>query len=379
MTLFDPDNLPAGLSEADLIDWIEADARAQSAAAPGSALDRVNRSISVDPGLGRSLEAMRVDRAALGALETPAPPTWVAQAVLEEHERQALLALSDMAAGGGARLDADESFSISSMPRWFKPAMAVAALLAVAFGAWQLLPLVMPRPTLAPGPIVVDGSAAGEAQQAETVDPVGPIDAEPVLALDDTPAPVITPRTLASSAADLLAARLDLPVDDALALALQGRLMIVVEAADASRTRDAADAVTAQPVAQGWTLAEPPSELVAAMTNPDHVRSIGLDPTLDGPTIATDRGPLGQLEYVLASTPTVYMARASASAEAVLSLIVGLERLGETCRVVTLDAPLPTAGQTMSPPSARAVLWWDGDPSAWQPWAAIPVRIVERP
>lgn len=380
MTIFDPDNpnLPAGLTEADLLDWIEADTRTRTAATPGSPMERVARAIAADPALARSLDAMRIDRAALGALETPEPPSWVAQAVLEEHERQSLLALSDLASRGprAAQYSDDESFSFSALPAWFKPAMAIAAVLALAFGAWQLIPLVLPGPAPTPGPIIADGNA--EAQPPEkTTNPVIPIEPQPVLVRDNKPAPMPTPRAIVPSASEVLAARLDIPVQDALALALDGRLLIVVDTVDTELALHAATAIAAQPVDPSWTLAEPPGELVAAMASPDHARFIGIDPDLVGPVIATGRGPLGQLEYVLASTPTVYMARASVSAEAVLSLLNSLEQLGGPCRVMVLDEALPAAGQTPAPISASALLWWEGDPAAWEPWAAIPVRFIE--
>lgn len=378
MTVFDPDHpiLPNGLTESDLLDWIEADARARTAATPGSAFDRVNRAIAADPALARALDAMRIDRAALGALETPEPPSWVAQAVLEEHERQSLLALSDLASRGSRAAQYDnESFSFSALPAWFKPAMAIAAVLALAFGAWQLIPLVLPGPAPTPGPIIAEGN--GEAQPPEITNPVTPIEPQPVLVRDDSPAPMPTPRAIVPSASEVLAARLDIPVQDALALALDGRLLIVVDAVDTELALHAATAIAAQPVDTSWTLAEPPGELVAAMASPDHARFIGIAPDAVGPAIATGRGPLGQLEFVLASTPTVYMARASVSAEAVLSLLTSLEQLGGPCRVVVLDEALPAAGQTPAPISASSLLWWEGDPAAWEPWAAIPVRFIE--
>ncbi|MFI4881954.1 MAG: hypothetical protein ACIAQU_05150 [Phycisphaerales bacterium JB064] len=372
MSRFDPSNLPNGLTEADLLDWIEADARTRASATPGSALHRVGQAISADPGLARALEAMRIDRAAMGSLETPAPPAWIAQSILEEHERQALLALSDMASRGprAARYEQDENFSISAMPGWFKPAMAVAAVLALAFGAWQLIPLVLPKP------VPIPDTVALQDDPPETIDPA-PIQDTPVVVEHVDPTPIITPRAIVPSAAELLASRLDMPVEDALALALDGRLMIVVDSANADHVSDAATAIAAQPVSSSWTLAEPTGELLAAMSSPAHIRFLGIDPAESGPAIATNTGPLGQLEIVFASTPTVYVARASASAEAMLSLLDGLGHLGGSCRIVTLDEPLPEAGATAAPVSADALLWWENDAAAWQPWAAIPVRFIE--
>lgn len=373
-----PFDLPAGLTEADVLEWVEADARTRSAAAPGSSLHRVTQAIATDAHLGPMLEAMRIDRAALGSLETPAPPDWVARAVLEEHERQALLALSDMASIGpraAQRGYDDDSFSISAMPGWFKPAMAVAAVLALAFGAWQLIPLVLPSPTPIAGP---------ELATNDPVDPdVAPATPEHIdqgtTAIAEVPETlsIPTPSVIEPSAAEILAARLDMPVERALELALAGRLMVVVAVDEADSARDAAAAIAAHAVAPTWRLEDAEVELVAAMALPDHARLADLDGIGEGPVSATGHGPLGQIEFVMASAPTVFLAQASASPEALLGMLDGLARLGTEVRLVPLDERLPGTGEMPAPAIESSLLWWDGDPAAWQPWAAIPVRFVE--
>lgn len=374
-----PIDLPAGLTEADLLEWVEADTRTRSSAAPGSALHRVTQAITSDAALGTTLEAMRVDRAALGSLETPAPPDWVAQAVLEEHERQALLALSDMAAMGPRAANReydDDSFSISAMPGWFKPAMAVAAVLALAFGAWQLTPLVMPGPAPQPGPEVATNDPVETDPTPitpERIDQQSTAIAEgPVLV------PIPTPGVIEPSAAEILAARLDMPADEALELALAGRLMVVV-AVDETRAAEqaATDVADQQPVDAAWRLREPADELVAAMATPAHARLVGRGGIDDGIHRAGGDGPLGHLQVVIAATPTVFLAQASASPEALLGMLDGLARLGGEVRLVPLDERLPGTGQMPAPAIEGSLLWWDGDPAAWQPWAAIPVRFIE--
>lgn len=376
---FSPDHdLPQGMTESDVLEWVEADARSRSAAARGSSLDRVTQAVAADARLGSMLEAMRVDRAALGSLETPAPPDWVAQAVLEEHERQALLALSDMATIGRRAADRgydDDSFSISAMPGWFKPAMAVAAVLALAFGAWQLIPLVLPSPVPRLGPEVATN---------DRVEPdLAPITPERIdqerTAVAEVPETITipTPGVIEPSAAEILAARFDMPVEHALELALAGRLMVVVAVDEADAAGDAAADVAAQAVAHTWRLEYAESELVAAMASPDHARLVDLDGIGEGPISATGHGPLGQIEYVMASTPTVFLAQASASPEALLGMLDGLARLGTEVRLVPLDERLPGTGEVPAPAIESSLLWWEGDPAAWQPWAAIPVRFVE--
>lgn len=376
---FDMAHLPDGLSEADLLDWIEADSRARASATDGSPLGRVQRAIAADPGLGAALEAMRIDRAALGSLETSQPPAWIAQAVLEEHERQSLLALSDMAAGRprsqGEDFD-DEPFSLSAMPGWFRPALAIAAVLAVAFGAWQLLPTFLPQATPTPqGPVAIDDG--GDSIEEPVLEPgPGPVEPDPVRIAEAPEIVQPSPRTLAPSAADVLAARLDMPADQALEFALQGRLLVVVGVERVEVARTAALSVAAQPVDGSWSLAEPSGDLVAALSTPDKARLIGIE-AADGPAIAGERGPLGHLEIIFAQTPTVFVAEVSASPEALLSMVEALERFGPSVRVVVADQPMPSAGAMPAPATPEHVLWWEVDASSWRPWASIPVRFIE--
>lgn len=377
---FNPDrDLPQGLTEADLLEWVEADARTRAAAAPGSALHRVTRAIAADAALGAMLEAMRVDRAALGSLETPAPPDWVAQAVLEEHERQALLALSDMASMGpraASREYDDERFSISSMPGWFKPAMAIAALLALAFGAWQLIPLVLPKPTPQMGTEVASNDPVETAPSPITPESI----AQATTAITEAPppTPIPTPGFIEPSAAEILAARLDMPVDEALELALAGRLMVVVSVNEArSAERAATDVASQQSVDATWRLRKPSDSLVAAMSTPAHARLVGLDGADDNILRANGDGPLARLQVVIAATPIVFLAQASASPEALLGMLDGLARLGSEVRLVALEERLPGTGEMSAPAIESSLLWWEGDPAAWRPWAAIPVRFVE--
>ncbi|NRA57803.1 MAG: hypothetical protein HRU13_06760, partial [Phycisphaerales bacterium] len=279
---FDFDALPNGLSEADLLAWVEADARARAEHAPGSSLDRVSRAIEADPGLGAQLESMRVDRAALGSLETPAPPMTLAQSVLEEHERQALLALSDMAAMGPRALeqqvDIDEPLSFASFPSWFKPALASAAVLALAIAAWQLIPLALPRsgPGLPAPTTGVPSDLADASGDGGTVEPapftIEPIEQAPVLAAE----PLATVPTIASvpepRPADVLAARLEMPAERALEMARSGRLMVVVGVDRLEPVQDAITTLSRMPIESTWRLEAPAVELVAALTEPAMLR-----------------------------------------------------------------------------------------------------------
>lgn len=380
-----PLELPAGLSEADVLEWIEADSRARATAALGSTLDRVSTALATNARLRALADAMRVDRAALGSLDTPAPPSWVAQAVLEEHERQALLSLSDMAALGRRASDFplnDDGFSLSALPRWFKPSLAVAAVLALAFGAWQLIPIVLPKPN----PIHPQGPLPHAELALNRPDPAQPIEAtgvtpdtaeQPRVIATAPRAPLLAPRLLQPSATEILASRLDMPVEEALERVLDGRLLIVVTVTETTPARESALAVAAQPVAASWRLHDAHGELIAALALPHHARLAGLDGIGDGPISATGRGPLGQLEVVLAASPTVFTAHASASPEALLGLLDGLAQLGTGVRLLPLDEPLPGTGAMPAPAIESSLLWWQGDPAAWHPWAAIAVRFVE--
>ncbi|GIW73732.1 MAG: hypothetical protein KatS3mg103_0254 [Phycisphaerales bacterium] len=398
--------LPDGLTEADLLAWVEADGRTRASAGPGSALARVDAAIACNPALGRWLEAMRVDRAAMGALEHPAAPAWLAQAVLDEHERQALLGLAGDPAVAGRPTGWDEDnlpFSLSAMPGWFKPALAVAAGLGLVFAAWQLLPwLQIPglRPPASGGGAVAQGQGPATADGAAPNAPAGgslppdgampgvprtpgPADvqeATPRLAADPVrPPAILTPSV--PTPERVLAQRLGMPADEALERALQGRLVFVVQVPDAQAAIEASEAIAGLPVDPSWTMARPSASLLAALAEPAHVRIAGLDPApADGPLLAAEDGPLGQLRFVLDATPAASVVHASATPRAMLSLLDGLETLGSWSAVV-VDDPLPTAGRLLCGPPmgplGDAVLWWDADPATWGPWAAIPIRFVE--
>ncbi len=371
---FDPDrDLPSGLTEADLLEYVEADATQISAATPASVLGRVEATRRTDARLASLLDALRIDRAALGSLDAPAPSEAVAIAVLEEHERQALLALSDMASRGprASQTDDDEAFSFSAMPRWFKPALAVAAVLALAFGAWQLVPFITPHqpPT---GPEV----ALNEDDSPEAIEvPAQP--PEPIVIATQDPRPVVpSPQPLLPSAADVLAARLDMSAQEAIELARAGRLLVVVDVQRASEAAEAAARIGKQPVNPTWRLREAETELVAALSTPAQARLVGIEDA-GNEMLTTARGPLGQIEVVMAAAPTVAMAEASMSPDAMLSLLDGLAHLGEDIRIVPLDEPLPGAGIIDSAAPGFDVLWWTQDPATWQPRTAIPVRFIE--
>ncbi|OAB60575.1 hypothetical protein AY599_23475 [Leptolyngbya valderiana BDU 20041] len=373
---FHPDrDLPVDVSQADLLDWIEADAGQIATAAPGSSIARVVDARNRDARLASLLDAMRVDRAALGSLETPAPPRSVAEAVLEEHERQALLDLSDLASHGpraGAGMVDDEAFSFSAMPRWFKPAMAVAAGLALVFGAWQLYPFLAANPAPQPGSTLALEEPDDEAPAPD----VAPIVDPPSYAAAVPSIPAVSPREHTPSASEILKARFDMPFEQAFELAREGRLMIVIGARDAQASLDAAARITARPIDASWRLRDARPELVAALSTPDHARLAGQESAGDT-LLSAARGPLGQIEVVMAATPLVTVAETATSPEAVLELLESLGHMGEQIRFEELEQPLPGTGEIAAPVADETLLWWDHDPATWRPWAAIPVRFVE--
>lgn len=368
-----PFSLPDGLAIDDLIDWIESDARARASAGSNSGLARVERALADHPNLRATLEAMRVDRAALGALEAPAPPAWMARAILEEHERQALLALSDIATMGQRKAerarDEGEAFTLSAMPTWFKPALAIAAMLALAFGAWQILPIVFQPST----PTPIDEIARQDQQPPTPVVETRPVRPAP---MPEVFASAPAPTRLDPSLEDRLALLIDMPLAEALTLAHNGRLMLVVDVPDLDIAQEAASAIARTPLTHSWRLREPSEALVSAMSRPDQLMAIGTSPDSED-LLSASRGPLGTLEFVMAAMPTIYLAEASATPQALLQLFEALERLGGKVRVVTLGEPLPDAGAIPMPTTADTLLWWESAPDAWQPWASIPVRFIE--
>jgi hypothetical protein len=302
----------------------------------------------------------------------------LAHAVLEEHERQSLLALSDMAAMGRrpARREPDvDSFSFSAMPRWFRPALASAAVLVLAFGAWQLLPIVWPRPATPQGPRVATNDRASPIPAP--VEPERGVEESPAIAIVPPAVSIPTPGAIEPSAAEILSARLEMSVEATLELALAGRLVVVVSVADAHAAESAARQVASHPVDATWGLHSPSEQLVAAMATPAHARMVGIGDDESGVHRAGGDGPLGHLQIVLAATPTVFRAQASASPEALLDMLDGLERLGTSVRLMPVEEPLPGMGMVPAPTGESSLLWWEGDPASWRPWAAIPVQFIE--
>ncbi|MEO1007722.1 MAG: hypothetical protein AAFX79_04100 [Planctomycetota bacterium] len=370
-----------GVGEADALDWLEADARERGDAPPGSSLRAIDEAIRGEPGLATALEQMRIDRAALGSLDVPQPPASVAQAVLDEHERQSLLVLAGRGSPVGVS-HADPPLSLASFPGWFKPAMGIAAVLLVAFAAWQLLPVLLRSgpPPLSPGdPIAIAGGDAG------SDDPVdeSPEDEQRMAARDgDADAPprevvFLTPTDTVAAApepawAEVLAARVGMPAEDVLDHAMDGRLVVVVLTDDLAASRRAAEDASVGLIDPAWRMRDAGGELIAAMSGPGRA----VFRPIDGGFGHADGGLVGDLERVVRSTPTVFVAEAACSPEAMLRMLDQVGRLGDGVRIAIAGDPLPGAG-SMPPPAIESTLfWWEEDPASWQPWAGVAVQFV---
>jgi len=396
-------DLPEGLSEADLLDWIEADARTRSAPPPGTSVARVEEALERLPRARQRLEAMRVDRAALGALPLPEAPSWVSAAILDEHERQSLLALTEMATGPA--LHGERQGVLAQMPGWFRPALAAAAVLLVAFALWQVAPMLLPAGGGRQGPAVAHGGGDGQpAGDAQSHDARAPADDSPPADRDaSADAPVLADRSGQDGGAqgaagpgdaadaptpplpspgEALASLAGLPADELLEAARAGRLLLVVPVAAEAQAERLAHDLTLGAVDPAWRLRDASGELVAALTGPARVRAIGGN---EAPhQLARDRGPLGRLELLASRTPVVYVADVALGAAGLLRLVEDLRLAGSAVRVVVADEPMPgigigSGGSAGAPPPGAPVLWWLEDPVAWRPWASVAVEFVPEP
>ncbi|MFG0283287.1 MAG: anti-sigma factor family protein [Phycisphaerales bacterium JB039] len=357
-------DLPARIDEHALLAWVED--RLEDA-------DRreVEAALRARPALLGRLEAMRMDRETLAGLGDERAPAQLMDSIEQTLERDALLGLAD-------GRDLLRSAPISTVVvRRRSPVLArvgrglaLAALVAIAAGAaaWFGPQLLKPAPAPAPvGPM---------AQRAPEPAP------EPEIAL---PGVIDDGMRLAAAPDPLEVSPVELPgpatmgLDEALALAAQGRLAIRVK----SETFDLASLRMAQ-------LAERPSVRDAGwrVRRDGDERAVALLPTPDqfGPEVASfDPGAMaaGSEPAPAAHGPEVigprmapqrigrsYIASFALTEASLERLLDQLSvRCGSTPALEALESPLWLDG----PVSADAILWWGAGADAVGLWAAAPV------
>lgn len=360
--------LPAGLSEADLLDALEgapmlADRRAM-----------VDAAIRADARLAATMNSMRADRATMATLDSRVrAPEGLLSMVEARLEREALAALAAPAAAEAGTLRV--SAMTFERPSPFRAllesllvrrlALAASLLLAIGLGVWGIVSGIRNWPHAGPG------SGANLAQNpvpAPTITPdPSPID-------DATGIARATPGQIDAATIALLAptSPLDGPgiaadgtVYDAPALAglaREGRLAIVVSGAADSTAWSRARVLNDSDLAGAF------SPISAALAREA--------------ALPRDQWAIGSQNPWQALAPRAAEPRrrvvgvwTAASVEGVQSLLAatGASESGQSVRVLVLDEPV----RVDLPTDAPSVLWWSAAPNKWDRGTIVPVIIEE--
>lgn len=395
--------VPPGLTESDLLEWVEGQLAPQRQAA----IDAVLRD---QPELFERLHAMRADRQMLAAERFEAPAGLVERA-RAQAEREALLGLSR------ARASRDTIPISAVVPgrrrRWpvavFADAgrgLAVAAgVVLVVSGAVYLALEAMQRWNAAPG------DAAGRSASRETAGDAVDDDASAVTrraaaSRDGGPSgDGATPGGLEEDSADAMAlahageessvpepaaaADESISAQAAVELARQSRLIVVVEVSRASAVGGVLDRLAAADRAgrlrTGPALSAREAEVIAAaggvgaQTLPESGRQAGSPPAIAGPDRpVSPMGPVGGTGLSAwsagSSSQLVRLVELAPDVDAIRALTSVLST-GSEVRVALRAAEAPL---TLPAPrrTAEDLLWWTMPVSAWQRRVVLPVVIV---
>lgn len=368
---------PLHIDEADLLAFIEDELAQEREAA-------VLRTLAANPELARLAEGMRADREAISILPQPQAPDGLLQAVDQTLEREMLLGLADgRPARDGLPVSTIQPVRRSPLKsllldaRIQKLALAAAVLLIGAGATLQALKLInTPSPTPTPTQNFAqdepapaqDRLAAKPADKPEIADP---LPQTPELALIG-PEPLPEPEP-------------GMSLDEALALAGEGRLMIRVRTATPLQTRDEIDRL-AQRSMQGssWrmeaeitgTLAKAMHPLTMPRTNsrPDKPRETAYAgnersrrdlPELPRQKIVNPHLTLPDARAYIISTPLDAQILESILAQ--LAARTDIDATFEALEQPVIESPLPL--------DSASVFWWTRPPTFWTKNVTIPVLV----
>ncbi|MGD9690675.1 MAG: hypothetical protein AB7K52_13405 [Phycisphaerales bacterium] len=391
-------NIPADDALAALLeDLVEGRALAPSGQA------RVDAALAADPALAGRLSAMRAQRAVLVSLrhapiQAPADLLARAQSALEREEREALLGLaaSEHRTAGSIPASRVEFTGpgvlarLTPVVRVLRPIAAAAAIILVAgLSLWGVRTLVQ----------------RASDTLAKSSDPdVGPIEDHaitPELARNDLPAAPAPGETLAGTDAPGSPAEIDtppaptivaaehpfgMPLDRALALAGEGRLVIRIRAAEEGVALTILENMLARPradravarVNDAW--AGPMLAILSPRIEPDPLPDsippttvAGSDPNAPG-TAAPAHAPGNPLpSWRLAGAP--YAVHFNPGERTLKALLGVLAPSGSGLRASLDEAPRSLKEELGADPDPAAILWWS-NPTLWdaRPSAAIVIE-----
>lgn len=377
-------NLPAGLTEADLVDMVDGDVPPQREALVIDALQQ-------RPAIGLLVKQMRADQARVQAMAelTPAAPTNLLEGIQAKLDRDALAELVQEAEEASAPIPFSQAPRVSghggiirvlAESPWARR-FATAASLAIvaAIGAVGIREVSKRWPSL-PGTVnVVNGGGAESTSPAIVVTPA-PADES----LNGT-APIAAPTELATAEQPLAPeAPAPLTAAQALAMAREGRLVVTVRSARLGETLRHLEGLSRTAAAdvrwRAYDLELLPSEL-ATLSTP---RSIEPAAVPDGPAAplffagTSSTASTGFVGPVPAEVPprlvvkSVHVIRMAADATRLTDLVRDLNiTRDQVAEFHLLPAPIEH-GPSLEPES---VLWWSGSSESWTPRIMVPIVV----
>jgi len=360
-------DLPAGLTEDELLGWVE------GTLARDEAL-RVASLLGEQPVLQRMAMGMRSDRLALASLPDERPPSDLIERVEATMERQALLGLADDALEAGVgpmpvvrpiRVGAGWGGGVLGMsPTTLRLGMAAGVLLACGIGAYFAMNALRVNDG-SDGPIWADATPAEEPPTVppvvEEMAPFPEMSSALASAKTWSPAPLEyseAPPTLSSG----------MSIDRALALAEVGRLVVRVRSDSPLRSAERLGGmVESRRLNSDWRVAGLAEGPMADLFGTDVVDPIALAGSEDGPE---------RLDIEAPTYANVFIAEARLTAESLRSLLDGLAQRGQSPSFEEIAEPAPQIDDGTL--ELRDIVWWStGNPSDWGPWIKVPV-VVER-
>lgn len=394
-----PIPIPAGLSEADLLAWVEGGPLQRDVAAA------VARALDSDPGLARLLGSMKGDRAAILALADERAPDGLvdaAMAIAEPAlERRMLLGMESSApARGGTPVSIVQPPRRSVLEVIFADRVgrrfaAAAGLLLVAGGATWFVTSTLTRGGLSRPPEVRIADAGTQERPPEVVAPPTALESEePGIELAMGPPPPPLETEALKQASELRAAMAETvpattaPMATARALDLARGRRLVIRVTGTSLEQGSARmqslAVAHARPESAWRVSGEAPPRVAALFTPRPTQWPMDVPASDPAALASRSDPTGAAlppaapVHVTPPPPPrcrVFTVESRLDESALDAILASLSGDGLSAAFAEATDAVPESAPGMT---AAALLWWTQAPASWAPWGTIPVVILEK-
>ncbi|MCC6659322.1 MAG: hypothetical protein IT437_00395 [Phycisphaerales bacterium] len=394
-----PIPIPAGLSEADLLAWVEGGPLQRDVAAA------VARALDADPGLARLLGSMKADRAAILALADERAPDGLADAAMAiaepALERRMLLGMESSApARGGTPVSIVQPSRRSVLEVIFADRVgrrfaAAAGLLLVAGGATWFVTSILTRGGLSRPPEQRIANAGVQVGVPEVEPPAAPESEEPGIELAMGP-PLPPPETGGlKQASELRAAMAEAapatpaPMATARALHLARGRRLVIRVTGTSLEQGSARmqslAVAHARPESAWRVSGEAPPRVAALFTP-RPTEWPVEVPASGPAALASRSdstgaalpsPAAPVHMTPPPLPRcrVFTVESRLDESALDAILASLSGDGLSAAFAEATDAVPESAPGMT---AAALLWWTQSPASWAPWGTIPVVIMEK-